>query len=333
MAATYQPCRGSTGPDDPCDFLPDEHADICVRHSRLAREHLNDESPSLRQPEAVEQRQLKSSEPVGDAAQSASQPSTQPEPHADVTTEPHTQEQTTATSDSRRSWLSPSTLKGAGLLVGGAAMGPPLQEIWSWAVKRFTGKPTLLDPGDGPALAPTPAPPATPTPTPLPTPAAGPTTAQPGSNRLKKSTEEARAPAPPRASLAPNVPPLTFAALPTYDSAEPLVAGRPDRPTRLVDPRRPGAFKTIGDAIRDAKPGDRILVRPGLYKEGLVVDKPLEIVGDGRADRIVVQAMEKNVVLFQATEGWIANLTLRQIGDAQFFLCQCRARTSRAGGV
>jgi hypothetical protein len=30
-----------------------------------------------------------------------------------------------------------------------------------------------------------------------------------------------------------------------------------------------------------ARPGDRILVRPGLYQEGLMIDKPLEIIGEG----------------------------------------------------
>ena len=46
-------------------------------------------------------------------------------------------------------------------------------------------------------------------------------------------------------------------------------------------PFQRGDFATVGAAIKAAKPGDRILVRPGLYEEGLVVDKPLEILGDG----------------------------------------------------
>lgn len=38
-----------------------------------------------------------------------------------------------------------------------------------------------------------------------------------------------------------------------------------------MDPYRRAGFATIGAAIKAARPGDRILVRPGLYQEGLVV--------------------------------------------------------------
>src|SRR6266508_4216061 len=59
-------------------------------------------------------------------------------------------------------------------------------------------------------------------------------------------------------------------------------AAKTDPPTHVVDafPNR-GDFTEISAAIAAAQPGDRILVRPGLYREGLVVDKPLEILGDG----------------------------------------------------
>ena len=55
------------------------------------------------------------------------------------------------------------------------------------------------------------------------------------------------------------------------------VTAKTEPPTHVVDasPGR-GDFATVSAAIAAAKPGDRILVRPGLYEEGLVVDKPLE---------------------------------------------------------
>ena len=62
---------------------------------------------------------------------------------------------------------------------------------------------------------------------------------------------------------------------------------RTEPPTRTVDPMGRADFTTIGDAISTANPGDRIMVRPGLYQEGLIIDKPLEIVGDGNRDDIV----------------------------------------------
>jgi pectin methylesterase-like acyl-CoA thioesterase len=53
-------------------------------------------------------------------------------------------------------------------------------------------------------------------------------------------------------------------------------------PALVVDafPGR-GEFTTVSAAIEAAEPSARILIRPGLYEEALIVDKPLEIVGDG----------------------------------------------------
>jgi len=88
---------------------------------------------------------------------------------------------------------------------------------------------------------------------------------------------------------------------------------------RVVDPMHRGDHLTITEAIEKAKPGDRILVRPGLYQEGLVIDKPLEIIGDGGPGEVVVQATGKDAILFQTTMGRVANLTLRQIGGGDWF--------------
>ena len=77
-------------------------------------------------------------------------------------------------------------------------------------------------------------------------------------------------------------------------ATEQAAAARPvaktEPPTHVVDAYQRGDFTTIGAAIEAARPGDRILVRPGLYQEGLVVDKPLEILGDGPVADIEVQA-------------------------------------------
>lgn len=92
---------------------------------------------------------------------------------------------------------------------------------------------------------------------------------------------------------------------------------RVDPPTHVVDPYERGDFTTISAAIEAARPGDRILVRPGLYREGLVINKPLEIIGDGPLADIEIRARDANAILFQANIGRIANLTLHQEGDAE----------------
>jgi parallel beta-helix repeat protein len=99
----------------------------------------------------------------------------------------------------------------------------------------------------------------------------------------------------------------------TEQAATVRPAAKTEPPTHVVDafPRR-GDFTTIGAAIEAARPGDRILVRRGLYQEGLVVDKPLEILGDGPLQDIEVEARDRDVLVFQASIGRVANLTLRQ---------------------
>lgn len=95
---------------------------------------------------------------------------------------------------------------------------------------------------------------------------------------------------------------------------------RQPRPfTRVVDPLNRGDHVTITAAVRAARPGDRILIRPGIYKERLDIKKPLELIGDGPRDDIIIQATGRSVIDFKTTQGRIANLTLRQMGGKSLF--------------
>jgi parallel beta-helix repeat protein len=93
-----------------------------------------------------------------------------------------------------------------------------------------------------------------------------------------------------------------------------MLTPKTEPPTHVVDPYERGDFTTVTAAIRNARPGDRILVRPGLYQEGLVIDKPLEILGDGQITDIEIQANGADALLFKANIGRVVNLTLRQTG-------------------
>jgi parallel beta-helix repeat protein len=90
-------------------------------------------------------------------------------------------------------------------------------------------------------------------------------------------------------------------------------------PTFTVDPSHGGDFLTITEAIKAVPPRSRIFVRPGRYQEGLVIDKPLQIIGDGEPGESVVEVGDMTVIVFQTTMGRIANLHLRQIGIGQEF--------------
>lgn len=81
-------------------------------------------------------------------------------------------------------------------------------------------------------------------------------------------------------------------------------------------------FRTIGAAVAAASPGAQIRVRPGVYDEAVVVDRDVEIVGDGPVERIVVRSASGSCVRMEADDAVVRGLTLRCVagrGDAAFF--------------
>ncbi len=89
---------------------------------------------------------------------------------------------------------------------------------------------------------------------------------------------------------------------------------RNEPPTCIVDAMGLGDFTKLTEAVAASRPGTRLLVRPGLYEGGIVLDKPLEIIGDGPRDQITVAATGENVIRFETTMGRVSGLTLHQRG-------------------
>ena len=94
-------------------------------------------------------------------------------------------------------------------------------------------------------------------------------------------------------------------------AAPPRSAASPVRLSFVVALDGSGDFQTLTDAVRRAPAGSRLLVRPGIYNEGLLVDKSLEIVGDGALDEIIVRATKSSCLVMQTDAATIRNLTLR----------------------
>ena len=90
-------------------------------------------------------------------------------------------------------------------------------------------------------------------------------------------------------------------------------------PTRIVDAMGRGEHVSLVEAVAQSKAGERLLVNPGFYPGGLVLDKPLEIIGVGNRDDVVVQATGSDVILFKANMGIVRNLTIRQIGGGKWY--------------
>jgi F-box protein 11 len=71
-------------------------------------------------------------------------------------------------------------------------------------------------------------------------------------------------------------------------------------------------FTKISDAVARAPGGARILVSPGHYLESVLIEKPLELVGDGPREDIVIENSGSEPVIFDTNIGIVRNLTLRQ---------------------
>ncbi len=92
--------------------------------------------------------------------------------------------------------------------------------------------------------------------------------------------------------------------------------GHDAEPPRLVvDQSGHGHHRTIGEAIRaSVVPGMLITVKPGIYREALVLDRDVEIVGEGDRARIVVEATDTDALTVTADRASVRNLTVRAVG-------------------
>lgn len=79
----------------------------------------------------------------------------------------------------------------------------------------------------------------------------------------------------------------------------------------VVSARGGERYRKIGDAVEDAPPGARIIVRPGLYRESLIIDKPVEIVGDGAVEQIIIESEGAPCLLLRAPSCALRGLSLR----------------------
>ena len=88
-------------------------------------------------------------------------------------------------------------------------------------------------------------------------------------------------------------------------------------PESIVVAREGDGFaRTISGALEGAGPGTRIFVRPGVYREVLSIEKPVEIIGEGPAPEVILEGTG----------------TLLRVRAATFSLHGVTLRGSQAGG-
>jgi hypothetical protein len=82
-----------------------------------------------------------------------------------------------------------------------------------------------------------------------------------------------------------------------------------------------GDYASITEALANVAPGGRVLVRPGVYEEGILLDKRVNVVGDGPRDEIVVRVAGASCLKSSAEAARVAGLTLRGVaggGEGSF---------------
>ncbi len=141
---------------------------------------------------------------------------------------------------------------------------------------------------------------------------------------------------PPEMEMAPG----TWYELPQADCC-PEVFLPPGTRQLVVDASGGGDFRSLAAAIR-SQPAVRILVRPGTYREALVLDRPVALVGDGPREAIVIEGVDQ-AVLTNATQFALAEgLTLRARGAGHhavdvprgtLFLSRCDLRSDSLAAV
>ncbi len=98
-----------------------------------------------------------------------------------------------------------------------------------------------------------------------------------------------------------SVPPIDSQALTAPDQQQSLVV------SQLGD----GQYTTISEAIQVALPGALILVRTGIYTESLVLDKDIEVIGNGPKEQIILESNDNHCVVMQTSHASIRGLTIR----------------------
>ena len=86
-------------------------------------------------------------------------------------------------------------------------------------------------------------------------------------------------------------------------------------PTLVVAKFGSANYQTISEAIKNAQPGTRILVHPGFYQESLVIDQPVEILGEGSCPDITIVSKGASCIRMQTDNAVVRGFSLRGEAD------------------
>jgi F-box protein 11 len=92
--------------------------------------------------------------------------------------------------------------------------------------------------------------------------------------------------------------------------------GAPSVPSVVVDVTGRGDYDNLASAVTQVTPGTLLLVQPGVYTGNIRVEKPMQIIGDGPRNDIILEGDPiMGGILWTAGAGRLENLTIVQHGD------------------
>jgi hypothetical protein len=75
--------------------------------------------------------------------------------------------------------------------------------------------------------------------------------------------------------------------------------------------QKAGPFFSLREALQKARPQASILVEPGIYREQCVIEKPLQIIGQGPQENIIIESVGSPCISMQADQAEVRGLTLK----------------------
>lgn len=94
-----------------------------------------------------------------------------------------------------------------------------------------------------------------------------------------------------------------------------LALARPQRELAASAPtlgHRP-ADGTLAERIRRSPPGTTLRLAPGIYRGGLILDRPIRILGDGPRESIVIEAAAMPCISMATEEATLQGVTIRRL--------------------
>ncbi|RAS82829.1 right-handed parallel beta-helix repeat-containing protein [Priestia endophytica] len=87
-----------------------------------------------------------------------------------------------------------------------------------------------------------------------------------------------------------------------------------NRKTLTVSQKIFSKYKTIGEALKNAEHGAKILVEPGMYRESLIIDRNVEIIGKGSPQEVLIYSEKESPIIVQTELATIKGITIHQRG-------------------